>query len=66
MNPSLSGLGIFCDRLYLQAAGDIGHKSGGEGQKLLKSGEYTVTLSYGKVKHSQKHRVKIAQGIETR
>ena len=39
---------------------------GGEGQKLVRSGEYTVSLTYGKVKHEQKLRVDTAAGIETR
>jgi hypothetical protein len=39
---------------------------GGEGQKPVRSGEYTVTLTYGKVKHEQKLRVETAAGIETR
>src|SRR5262245_22033568 len=39
---------------------------GGEGQKFVRSGEYTVTLGYGKVKQTRKLRVEIADGVETR
>jgi photosystem II stability/assembly factor-like uncharacterized protein len=39
---------------------------GGEGQKFMSSGEYTVTLTYGKSKETQKVSVQIAPGIETR
>jgi photosystem II stability/assembly factor-like uncharacterized protein len=39
---------------------------GGEGQKFVKAGEYTVELNYGKTTHTQKLQVEIAPGIETR
>jgi photosystem II stability/assembly factor-like uncharacterized protein len=39
---------------------------GGEGPKFVRSGEYTVTLSFGKTKVKQKLVVKIADGVETR
>ena len=39
---------------------------GGEGKKFFASGDYTASLSYGKVKESQKFHVNIAAGIETR
>jgi hypothetical protein len=40
---------------------------GGAGaDKLVKPGEYTVTLTYGDVKQTQKVKVDIMQGIETR
>ena len=39
---------------------------GGEGQKFVRAGEYTVTLTYGKAKETQKLRVETAPGIETR
>src|SRR5262249_29492033 len=39
---------------------------GGEGQMFVPSGEYTVTLKYGKTKVQQKLQVQIAPGIETR
>ncbi len=39
---------------------------GGEGQKFVKSGEYTVSMTYGKTKQSEKIHVTIAPGIETR
>lgn len=39
---------------------------GGEGQKFVREGEYTITLNYGKTKQTQKIQVVIAPGIETR
>jgi photosystem II stability/assembly factor-like uncharacterized protein len=39
---------------------------GGQGSKFFASGDYTVTMTYGKEKESQKFRVDIAPGIETR
>jgi hypothetical protein len=39
---------------------------GGEGKKFVRGGEYTVTLTYGKVKLKEKLKVTIAEGIETR
>ncbi len=39
---------------------------GGEGQLFVSSGEYTVTLSYGKITHKQKLQVEIAKGLLTK
>ena len=39
---------------------------GGEGRKFLPSGDYTLTMTYGKTKQQQKLRVDIDEGIETR
>ncbi len=39
---------------------------GGEGQKFLESGDYTVTLSLGKTKEVQKVHIEMLPGIETR
>jgi hypothetical protein len=39
---------------------------GDDPKKLVPSGEYTAELSYGKEKATQKFRVDIAEGIETR
>lgn len=39
---------------------------GGEGPKFVRPGEYTITLDYGKAKATQKLKVDIAPGIETR
>ena len=50
----------------LKPSKDLLTEYGGEGQKLVRSGEYTVTLTYGKVKQEQKLRVETAAGIETR
>ncbi len=50
----------------LKPTKDLLTEYGGEGQKFVKSGEYTVTLTSGKTKHSQKLQVEIAPGIETR
>jgi len=50
----------------LKPTKDFLNDYGGQGQKFLSSGEYTVTLSYGKVNESQKFFVEIAPGIETR
>lgn len=50
----------------LKPTKDLLNDYGGQGQKFMTSGEYTVTLTYGKLKESQKLRVNIAAGIETR
>lgn len=39
---------------------------GGEGQKFVRRGEYTVTASYGKAKHTRKLQVNVDPEIETR
>ncbi|HMK38909.1 MAG TPA: hypothetical protein VK569_06180, partial [Bacteroidota bacterium] len=50
----------------LRPTADLLNSYGGEGRKFMQSGEYTVTLTYGKRKEVQKLRVTIAPGIETR
>ncbi|MGI9078724.1 MAG: WD40/YVTN/BNR-like repeat-containing protein [Gemmatimonadaceae bacterium] len=45
---------------------DLLTEYGGEGQKFVPSGEYTVTLTYGREKATQKLKVEIATGVETR
>jgi len=39
---------------------------GGEGTKFVRPGEYEVTLAHGKTTQSQKLKVEVAQGLETR
>ncbi|MGH8135634.1 MAG: WD40/YVTN/BNR-like repeat-containing protein [Steroidobacteraceae bacterium] len=39
---------------------------GGEGQKFVRPGEYTISLEYGDARATQKLTVEIAKGIETR
>ncbi len=50
----------------LKPTKDVLTEYGGEGQKFVRPGEYTVTLDYGKTKHTQKLKVEIAAGVETR
>ena len=50
----------------LKPTKDLLTEYGGEGQKFVPGGEYTVTLSYGKLKHDQKLKVEVAAGVETR
>ena len=50
----------------LMPTSDLLNPYGGEGQKFVKSGEYTVTFTYGKVSQKQKLRVSVMEGIETR
>ncbi len=50
----------------LKPTKDLLNDYGGQGQKFMASGDYTVTMSYGKIKDSQKFHVEIATGIETR
>jgi photosystem II stability/assembly factor-like uncharacterized protein len=50
----------------LRPTKDVLTEYGGEGQKLVASGEYTVTLKYGKIKQEQKLVVEVPEGIETR
>jgi photosystem II stability/assembly factor-like uncharacterized protein len=45
---------------------DVLTEYGGEGKLLVPSGEYKVTLTYGKAKSEQRLRVEIAPGVETR
>jgi hypothetical protein len=61
-----SGPGINRVAWDLKVTKDLLTDYGGEGQKFVKSGEYTVSLTYGKAKDSQKFKVTIAPGIETR
>ena len=62
--PGLAGFGrVAWD---LKPSKDLLTEYGGEGQKFVPSGEYTVTLKYGKAKVRQKLEVRIAEGIETR
>jgi hypothetical protein len=39
---------------------------GGEGQKFVPAGEYTISLSYGDTTATQKLKVEVAPGVETR
>ncbi len=50
----------------LRWSGDLLTGYGGEGQKFVKPGEYTITMSYGKLSQKQKINVTIAEGIETK
>ena len=50
----------------LKPSKDLLTEYGGEGPKPVRSGDYTVTLTYGKTKQEQKLRVSTAAGIETR
>ncbi len=50
----------------LKPTKDLLTEYGGEGQKFVKPGEYTVTLNYGQATDTQKLKVDIAPGIETR
>ncbi len=50
----------------LRMTKDLLTEYGGEGQKFVKPGEYEVTLTFGGVKQTQKLKVEIAAGIETR
>lgn len=50
----------------LKPTKDLLNDYGGQGQKFFPSGQYTVTLSYGKIKETQKLHVDIPSGIETR
>lgn len=50
----------------LKPTKDLLTEYGGEGQKFVKPGEYTVTMTYGKIKETQKLKVDVADGIETR
>ncbi|MBI3765945.1 MAG: hypothetical protein HY277_05520 [Ignavibacteriales bacterium] len=50
----------------LKPTKDLLNDYGGEGSKFFKSWEYTITLTYSKIKQTQKLQVNIAEGIETR
>jgi hypothetical protein len=50
----------------LRPTKDLLTEYGGEGQKFVRPGEYTVTLKCGKATATQKVKVEIAPGLETR
>lgn len=50
----------------LKPTKDVLTEYGGEGQKFVRAGEYTVTMTFGKVKQTQKLKVDIGEGLETR
>jgi hypothetical protein len=50
----------------LKPTKDVLNDYGGQGPKFVRSGEYTVTLTVGKTKATQKLNVEIAPGLETR
>ncbi|HEX8245398.1 MAG TPA: hypothetical protein VF541_17925, partial [Longimicrobium sp.] len=50
----------------LKVSKDLLTEYGGEGQRFVRAGDYTVTLTYGSVKETQKVHVDILPGIETR
>lgn len=62
--PATPGL----DRVVwdLKPTKDLLNDYGGEGQRFVRPGEYTVTLTHAGVKQSRTLRVTIAPGIETR
>jgi photosystem II stability/assembly factor-like uncharacterized protein len=63
-SPGLPGLNRI--NWDLKISKDLLNEYGGEGAKFVRPGEYTVTLTYGAVKETQKLRVEILPGIETR
>ncbi|MGQ0702889.1 MAG: WD40/YVTN/BNR-like repeat-containing protein [Gemmatimonadales bacterium] len=50
----------------LQPTADVLYSYGGEGSKLVRSGEYTVKFTFGKVSETVKLKVSVLEGIETR
>ncbi|HKP76642.1 MAG TPA: hypothetical protein VJT67_14025 [Longimicrobiaceae bacterium] len=63
-SPGLPGLNrVSWD---LKISKDLLNEYGGEGAKFVRPGEYTVTLTYGAVKETQKLKVDVLPGIETR
>lgn len=50
----------------LKMSRDLLSDYGGEGQKFVAPGEYTITFSYGKVSQSRTIRLTMAPGLETR
>ncbi len=50
----------------LKPTKDLLNDYGGEGQKFVPSGDYTINFNFGKLKATQKLHVDIAPGIETR
>jgi photosystem II stability/assembly factor-like uncharacterized protein len=66
-NISLAGTpGINRASWDLKISKEFLNDYGGEGQKFVRPGDYTVSLSYGKTKQTQKFHIDIAEGIETR
>jgi hypothetical protein len=62
--PGLPGLGRV--NWDLKPTKDVLSEYGGEGQRLVRAGEYKVKLTYGKASSEQTLKVEIAPGIETR
>ncbi|MDD8017327.1 MAG: hypothetical protein PHP42_03020 [Bacteroidota bacterium] len=50
----------------LKMTKDLLTEYGGEGQFFVRPGEYTITLTYGKLTQKQKIKVDIAAGLETK
>ncbi|HET6228628.1 MAG TPA: hypothetical protein VFE05_01040 [Longimicrobiaceae bacterium] len=50
----------------LKPSAEVLTEYGGEGRKYVPAGDYTVTLTYGKVHETQKVHVEVAPNIETR
>jgi hypothetical protein len=50
----------------LKPTKDLLTEYGGEGQKLVSAGEYTISLSYGEATSIQKIQVTVEPGVETR
>jgi photosystem II stability/assembly factor-like uncharacterized protein len=50
----------------LKVSHDLLTDYGGEGQRYVRAGDYTVTLTYGGVKDTQKVHVDVLPGLETR
>jgi photosystem II stability/assembly factor-like uncharacterized protein len=50
----------------LKVSTDLLTSYGGEGQKFVAPGEYTITFAYGKVSQSRTIRLTMAPGLETR
>jgi hypothetical protein len=50
----------------LKTGKDLLTEYGGEGQRFVRAGDYTVTLTYGSVKETQKVHVDVLPGLETR
>jgi photosystem II stability/assembly factor-like uncharacterized protein len=50
----------------LKPSKDLLTQYGGEGEKFVRAGEYEVELTYGKVKQSEKVKVDVVPGVETR
>jgi photosystem II stability/assembly factor-like uncharacterized protein len=50
----------------LKQSKDLLTEYGGEGQRFVRAGDYTVTLTYGSVKDTQRVHVDMLPGLETR